>query len=131
MKDLRSRAAVVTGVSRRNGIGFAVAHRLLAAGAGVLIHSWAAGDESPDPGGLQAVLTELEQVGGPVAHVEADFAKPESPAAVVRAAQEAFSHIDILVVNHTLNSQSRADGHGLARRPRTGRRHAARSLGTA
>jgi 3-oxoacyl-[acyl-carrier protein] reductase len=92
----------VTGVSRRNGIGFAVARRLLAAGTGVLIHSWAAGDENPDAGGLEAVLAELEQAGGPVEHVEADFTDPESPAAVIRAARDALGHIDILVVNHTL-----------------------------
>ncbi|MGH3017068.1 MAG: SDR family oxidoreductase [Gaiellaceae bacterium] len=97
-----SRAAVVTGVSRRNGIGFAVARRLLAAGNGVLIHSWAAGDENPNPGGLPAVLAELEQAGGPVAHVEADFTDPAAPAAVFRAAQDAFGHVDILVVNHSL-----------------------------
>ena len=78
MSDLRGRAAVVTGVSRRNGIGFAVAQRLLAAGTEVLIHSWAADDENPDSGGLEAVLTELQQVGRPVAHVEADFGDPES-----------------------------------------------------
>jgi 3-oxoacyl-[acyl-carrier protein] reductase len=98
-----SRAAVVTGVSRRNGIGFAVARRLLASGTGVFIHSWSAGDECPDEGGLTAVLAELEQAGSPVTHVEADFAHPESPAAVLRAAHDALGHIDILVVNHTLS----------------------------
>jgi 3-oxoacyl-[acyl-carrier protein] reductase len=103
VNDLRGCAAVVTGVSRRNGIGFAVASRLLTAGSGVLIHSWAGGDENPDPGGVEAVLADLEQVGSPVAQFEADFADPQSPAAVIRAAHEAFGHVDILVVNHTLS----------------------------
>jgi 3-oxoacyl-[acyl-carrier protein] reductase len=98
-----SRTAVVTGVSRRNGIGFAVAQRLLATGTGVLVHSWAAEDEHPDAGGLEAVLAELEKAGGSVAHVEADFVDPGSPAAVIRAAQDALGHVDILVVNHTLS----------------------------
>jgi 3-oxoacyl-[acyl-carrier protein] reductase len=98
-----TRAAVVTGVSRRNSIGFAVARRLLEAGHGVLIQSWAPEDESPDPGGLEAVLSELELAGGPVAHVEADFADPEAPAAVIQAARKALGDIDILVVNHTLD----------------------------
>jgi 3-oxoacyl-[acyl-carrier protein] reductase len=97
------RVAVVTGVSRRNGIGFAVARRLLEAGNGVLVHSWAAGDESPDSGGVEAVLAELGQAGAPLAHAEADFADPESPAAVLEAASEALGHVDILVVNHTLS----------------------------
>jgi 3-oxoacyl-[acyl-carrier protein] reductase len=94
---------VVTGVSRRNGIGFAVARRLLEAGHGVLVQSWAPEDESPDPGGLQGVLSELEQAGGPLAHVEADFADPEAPAAVIEAARAALGDVDILVVNHTLD----------------------------
>jgi 3-oxoacyl-[acyl-carrier protein] reductase len=98
-----TRSAVVTGVSRRNGIGFAVARRLLEAGDGVLVHSWIAEDESPDPGGIEAVLDELREAGGPVAHSEADFSDPESPAAVMGAARDALSHIDILVVNHTLS----------------------------
>ena len=97
------RSAVVTGVSRRNGIGFAVARRLLAAGNGVLIHSWAAEDESPDPGGIEVVLDELREAGGPVAHLAADFADPESPATVMNAAREALNHVDVLVVNHTLS----------------------------
>jgi len=96
-------AAVVTGVSRRNGIGFAVARRLLEAGSGVLIHSWAAEDETPDPDGLEAVLAELRRSGGPVAHVEADFEDPHAPARVMSAAQRALGHVDILVVNHTLD----------------------------
>lgn len=98
-----SRTAIVTGVSRRNGIGFAVVQRLLEAGAAVLVHSWATGDDSPDPGGMQAVLAELDGAGMPVRHVEADFADPTSPATVVHAAREAFGHVDTLVVNHTLS----------------------------
>ncbi|WP_198679367.1 hypothetical protein [Thermomonospora amylolytica] len=42
--DLEGRVALVTGVSRRIGIGFAIARDLLAAGARVLVHSWAPHD---------------------------------------------------------------------------------------
>jgi 3-oxoacyl-[acyl-carrier protein] reductase len=37
---LAGRVAVVTGVSRREGIGFATSRRLLALGACVCVHSW-------------------------------------------------------------------------------------------
>ncbi len=104
-----SRAAVVTGVSRRNGIGFAVARRLLAAGNGVLVQSWAPEDKSPDPGGMEAVLAELGKAGGPVAHVDADFADPEAPARVMHTAHDALGDVDILVVNHTLSRQGALD----------------------
>jgi 3-oxoacyl-[acyl-carrier protein] reductase len=44
------RVAVVTGVSRRTGIGFAISRRLLADGLSVLIHSWSAGHAETRPG---------------------------------------------------------------------------------
>lgn len=56
----KSRAALVTGVSRRRGIGFAIARRLLADGARVFIHSWAPYDATEpwgaDPAGIAGVL---------------------------------------------------------------------------
>jgi 3-oxoacyl-[acyl-carrier protein] reductase len=70
---------------------------------GVVAHTWAAVDDDPDPGGVAAVLAELEHAGGPVAHVEADLADPEAPAAVISTAREALGHIDVLVVNHALS----------------------------
>ncbi len=42
----------------------------------------------------------------PLRTLEADFEDPESPAAVIRAAQDALGHVDILVVNHTLEQRS-------------------------
>jgi 3-oxoacyl-[acyl-carrier protein] reductase len=98
-----TRIALVTGVSRRKGIGFAVARRLLEAGMGVVVHSWAAADDEPDPGGLPGVIAGLEEIGSPVAHVEADLADPEAPAGVMSAAREALGRVDILVANHALS----------------------------
>ena len=60
---LSGRVAVVTGVSRRWGIGFAIARRLLADGAQVLVHSWAPHDDErswgADRDGVGALLAEL------------------------------------------------------------------------
>jgi 3-oxoacyl-[acyl-carrier protein] reductase len=39
--------------------------------------------------------------------VEADFADPDAPAAVVAAAREAFGHIDLLIVNHARSGHGR------------------------
>ena len=56
---LRGRAALVTGVSRRAGIGYAVARRLAALGASLFLHSYPPHDRDQpwgeDPGGPQAV----------------------------------------------------------------------------
>jgi 3-oxoacyl-[acyl-carrier protein] reductase len=119
---LHNRCAIVTGVSRRAGIGFAIAQRLLELGARVLVQSWVPYDETTtwgtDPGGLDAVLSELAPLGQ-VKHIAADFADPDTPRALVAAARAAFGHLDILVANHarsehgTLNevSAEQLDAH--------------------
>ncbi len=103
-----TRVAVVTGVSRREGIGFAVARRLLADGLHVLICSWPAHDaEQPwgaDAGGVEAVLAELGGAGERLAHVEADLAEPDAPATVIAHALERFGGVDVLVANHARSS---------------------------
>jgi 3-oxoacyl-[acyl-carrier protein] reductase len=103
-----SRVAVVTGVSRRRGIGFAVARRLLAEGHHVLVHSWSPHDaEQPwgaDAGGVEGVLEQLGGIGERLAHVEADLADPSAPAAVVDRAVERFGAVDVLVANHARSS---------------------------
>ena len=107
-EGMRGRVAVVTGVSRRIGIGFAIARRLLDEGARVLVHSWAPHDaEQPwgaDPAGTAGVLEELGGEGERLRHVAADFADPEAPAAVIDEAVRAFGHVDVLVANHARSS---------------------------
>lgn len=106
--DLTGRVAVVTGVSRRAGIGFAVARDLLAAGARVLAHSWTPHDEGQpwgaDPAGIEGVLAALGGTGDRLDHAALDLADPGAPAAVVERAVEAFGAVDIVVANHARSS---------------------------
>jgi 3-oxoacyl-[acyl-carrier protein] reductase len=103
-----SRVAVVTGVSRRRGIGFAVARRLLDDGHRVLAQSWSPHDaEQPwgaDAGGIEHVLEQLGGTGERLAHVEADLADPTAAAAVIDRAVERFGAVDVLVANHARSS---------------------------
>jgi 3-oxoacyl-[acyl-carrier protein] reductase len=115
---LAGRVALVTGVSRRAGIGMAVARRLAGLGAGLFVTSWTEHDrEQPwgaDPGGVDALLAELRAPAGPgevpedrarrVEHLEADFLDPGAPERVTAAAVEAFGHLDVLVCNHARSS---------------------------
>ena len=106
--SLEGRVAVVTGVSRRVGIGFAVAGEMLAAGASVLVHSWSPHDaEQPwgtDPVGDAGVVEALGGEGHRLRHVAADFADPQAPGNVVAAAVAAFGAVDVVVANHARSS---------------------------
>ena len=101
---LDGRVAVVTGGSRRGAIGAAVARRLATDGAKVLVHSWSPYDAErewgADAGGPEALVDEIRASGSDAVHYAADFADPDTPAAVVQAARDAYGHVDILVANH-------------------------------
>ena len=104
--SLTGRHALVTGVSRRAGIGYSIARLLLDAGASVFVQGWTEHDAGQpwgsEPGGTEGVAREL---GVPFAEV--DFADPAAPQQVVAGAAEAVGVLDILVVNHARSGDGR------------------------
>ena len=106
--SLSGRNALVTGVSRRVGIGHAVVQRLREAGASVFIQGWTAHDATQrwgaEPGGTEAIALELG-----VPFLEADFADPRGPEDAVASATEAVGPLDILVVNHARSGHGRLE----------------------
>lgn len=99
------RATLITGVSRRRGIGFSIARRLMPAeGSRVFVQSFAPYDATEpweaDPDGIEGVIAELGGESDRLGHLEVDLADPSAPQRLVDAAVERFGPLDSLVVNH-------------------------------
>ncbi|MFV0461016.1 MAG: SDR family oxidoreductase [Actinomycetales bacterium] len=108
---LRGRVALITGVSRRQGIAFAVASRLARMGADLMLTHHQAHDAAQPWGAddLTATLAELRAAAPDrrIVDLAADLALPGAPRVVMDAAQDAYDHLDILVCVH---ARSGGDG---------------------
>jgi 3-oxoacyl-[acyl-carrier protein] reductase len=96
-KPLSGRVALVTG--GRRGIGAAIAERLAAAGADVVIAAQSMQDD-----GVQETLARLHRAGGRAAAIAFDLAVASARAGIVERAGEPFGPIDILVNNAAINN---------------------------
>lgn len=103
---LDGRVALVTGVSRRQGIGYAIASRLAGLGADLFVQHHVAHDEA-QPWGADSVDEVLASIDGRVAGLGVDLADPDAPDRLMAAAVEACGHVDVLVCNH---ARSGGDG---------------------
>jgi len=113
MKSLAHKVALVTGVTRRQGIGAAVALSLAQAGADVYTAYYRPYDRSM-PWGVEdteptQILHALRQTGVRAEGVEIDLASPEGPHALFAQAQERFGRIDILVNNAAYSTVTRVE----------------------
>jgi 3-oxoacyl-[acyl-carrier protein] reductase len=89
-KPLQGKIAIVTGASR--GIGRAIALRLAQDGAMLVLAARTTAD-------LDKVAATISSAGGSATCVPGDLRDPEVPAALVKAAIDAYGAIDILVNN--------------------------------
>lgn len=102
---LAGKTALITGVSRRRGIGFSVAVALAQLGAHIVIHHhrghdldqpWGADDLDEVRAGISEALTS----GASLADIGANFDDPASVSAVMNTAFAVTGAVDILVCNH-------------------------------
>lgn len=91
MPNLKGKVAVVTGSSK--GIGAAIAERLAADGASVVVNY----SRSAAP--AQALVKRIETAGGKAIAVQADISNPSAIAGLFAATTTAFGRLDILVNN--------------------------------
>jgi len=116
---LAGRTALVTGVSRRQGIGFAVARELARLGASVFTHDFAPHDADQPWGGddLAAVADGVRSAlrGGALAgRASADLRDPAQVDALFDTALGLTGAVDVLVCNH---ARSGGDGSVLDMTP--------------
>jgi len=102
---LSGRTALITGVSRRRGIGFAVASRLAAMGASLAVHHHLPhdADEYGATEHLGALLADLRtslQGTAQLVDVAADLGDPASVEGLVSTVTGMVGHLDVLVCNH-------------------------------
>jgi 3-oxoacyl-[acyl-carrier protein] reductase len=102
---LTGRVGVVTGVSRRRGIGFAVASRLAAMGASLFIQHYRPHDAGQPWGAdsIEQLVAQLRDSLVPAAglrEMSLDLGEAAAAETLIRAATAAFGHLDILVCNH-------------------------------
>ncbi|WP_022905252.1 SDR family oxidoreductase [Curtobacterium sp. B18] len=102
---LHGKTALVTGVSRRRGIGFAVASKLASLGASVVIHHhrphdldlpWGGDDLDAVRDGVRAHLTE----GARFADFAADLSDASTIPGLIADAAALTGTLDVLVCNH-------------------------------
>lgn len=102
-RNLAGRTAIVTGASRRQGIGAAICRRLAQAGANIFFTHWQRydqempwGSDAADPQQLQQELLEL---GVQAIGFNVDLSNPDAAKAVVERAIAHFGAVSILVNN--------------------------------
>ncbi len=103
--SLRGKTALITGVSRRAGIGAGIVAALAEAGADIFTTWWRPYDATMEWGSrdeeAEGVLADARSLGVRAAGVEADLSDPAVPAQIFDAVEAALGKVSILVNNAT------------------------------
>ena len=97
MGSCAGKVALITGSSR--GIGRAIAQRLAAEGASVVLNASRLGAHGKKEGTLEGSVSEIQAAGGKAAALVCDLSDPEAREGLIERASSPFGPIDILVNN--------------------------------
>ena len=103
--DLKNKVALITGVSRQQGIGAAIARELSKAGVQIFTTYFRPYDkkmpwkDSDDDAAI--IIEELKSNGVKADGIEMDLRDSKAPALVLDAAEKSFGQVDILINNAT------------------------------
>ena len=107
--DLKGKNVIVTGASRRAGIGAAVCRAFAKQGSNVFFTTYSSYDAQmdwgADAGGADALLEELRTEGVKAAKLEVDLSTPDAAGKVLEAASTTIGEPDILVNNATYSTR--------------------------
>ncbi|AJT40399.1 SDR family oxidoreductase [Psychromicrobium lacuslunae] len=111
-RPLLGRNILITGVSRRRGIGFAIARRLAEQGASLFIQHFSPHDLEQPTGGdnVAELIAELRTAQAPTAgfgDLSLDLGVPSAAEELIGAASTALGRLDTLICNH---ARSGGDG---------------------
>ena len=108
--NLRGKTALITGVSRRAGIGAALVAALAEAGADIFTTWWRPYDATMPWGSrdeeAEAILADARSLGVRAEGMEADLSDPAAPARIFDAAEAALGKVSILVNNATHSTRT-------------------------
>ncbi|MFP4364814.1 MAG: SDR family oxidoreductase [Spirochaetia bacterium] len=108
---LTNTKAFITGVSRKRGIGYAVAEQFLKEGADVFLQGYPQYDEDvhDDRNSKEDLLGKLREIGPSVEYADADLSGREVPKELMEKAYSVFDDIDIMVMNHAYSTEGKLE----------------------
>lgn len=113
MKTLKDRVALVTGASRKRGIGAEVARKLATQGAAVFITYYCSYDQEIGFSGndieSMQLLSELRQKGCQVDGLEMDLSTPKAPSQLFDYVEASLGPVHILVNNAAYSMEDGID----------------------
>jgi 3-oxoacyl-[acyl-carrier protein] reductase len=103
MENLKGKIALITGVSRKKGVGFAIAQALAQSGVSVFLAYFRPYDaqihKEESSQEIEGIVKEVEQTGSEVETLEIDLSLPESPKKLIDEVIKKFGKVDILINN--------------------------------